>query len=347
LGNTTTMVKFRVGEDTAINSDILSLQYENPNFTMVVVLPKKNETVDSVITLMQLAKTSVSSLHNSLKLRNILLSLPKFSLQDKTDLVPPLKSLGVSSLFSPLSADLSSLSPSPQELYVTDILHQATVEVTEEGSEAAAATAISISTRGGFSSQDKFIVDRPFLFVILDLVNDIPLFMGKVYNPSGKQPSAEEGEEDDLVGVRTIREDEETNICVEQPGLCKNGGTCAVSAQDTRQFICACAPGFQGDKCQDGDLSNTETDGFVDIRADDDDDYKVTLDFFNPDLCEPGYNITAYQGARQEEGEQRVVRFPCPHQRDTQPIRDYREKHGDPSKLGVRGENANMNEIFS
>jgi len=321
---------FRVGEDKIINADMISLQYENPDFTMLVFLPQPTHSLDSLISSLMTTNTSLSLLHSSLQPRHTVVSLPKFSLSHSANLVPVLSSsLGVSSLFSPTTANLSSLSLSEAELYVTDILHQATVEVSEEGSEAAAATAVSIATRGGFSDQDTFIVDRPFLFIILDLVNNIPLFMGKVVNPTGEKTP---GPSEELIGVRTTGEEKTTNICLEEPGLCKNGGTCAASAQDPRDFICACRPRFTGSQCQDTITPQNKTQTSFDTRSS-----ALKDASFDPDNCVPGHNITEYQ----EEGEQKVVRFPCPHQLDTQPIRDYIEKHGDPSRLGVRGELAN------
>ena len=65
------------------------------------------------------------------------------------------------------------------------VIHEAKIIVNEEGSEAAAATAVSIGTRTISKKGDNFIVDRPFVFVIQDLAFNIPLFVGRVNDPSG------------------------------------------------------------------------------------------------------------------------------------------------------------------
>merc|ERR1712215_471318 len=86
------------------------------------------------------------------------------------------------------SADLSKITD--ELLLVSGILHQTKIEVNEEGSEAAAVTGIKIDTRSGGSGPKIVKVNRPFMFVIQDLKNNIPLFMGRIVNPTGKNQSA-------------------------------------------------------------------------------------------------------------------------------------------------------------
>ena len=93
--------------------------------------------------------------------------------------------MGVSTLFR--TADLDDISDEP--LYVSDVLHKAQVKINEEGSEAAAATAVIVNTRSGGPSRPRhleFRVDQPFVFIIHDNANKLPLFIGRIINPSGK-----------------------------------------------------------------------------------------------------------------------------------------------------------------
>merc|ERR1712013_486519 len=135
-----------------------------------------------------------------------------------TELVSVFQSLGVSDIFAADSADLSGITPEP--VFISDIIHQTKIEVNEEGSEAAAVTGFQIDIRNGGSSPIILNINKPFFFVIQDLKNNIPLFMGKIVNPTEQDPvSVEEFkrpivEEGSLVSLNLIPEDnkEKENI---------------------------------------------------------------------------------------------------------------------------------------
>ena len=113
--------------------------------------------------------------------------MPKFKIEYQTNLNKNLRSLGVKDVFEKWEADLSAMSSDARQpdrnLYVDEVIHKAFVETSEEGTEAAAATAV----RGGLVGKSKkmllpqpihFTVDHPFLFLIL--YKNLTLFMGKV-----------------------------------------------------------------------------------------------------------------------------------------------------------------------
>lgn len=352
--------EFLVGHDDQLQADVLSLQYEDPNFTMLLLLPDDDQSVDNLCS--RIKDRDFNAVHNGLKPSFTLVQLPKFNLEHKTRLVSSFKQLGVEDIFNENKADLSEIS-TEGNLFVSDIIHQATVEVNEEGSEAAAVTGIAISTRVGFSSQSSFIVDRPFLFVIQDLRNNIPLFMGKVVNPTNQQPKVQEKEEEfslltedfeydeldyepaeTLIGVRSG-----STTCLGEDNPCQNGGICAVSALDDDDYVCACLSDFSGRDCEFGTVHQDEDSELVN-EADDEtaiiefeeveesnvrrEEEQLGVRVFSGDNCVPGTNYTDVEGEEESDN----VRFPCPHTEDTEPIKEYIEKHGDPSLLGVRGE---------
>jgi len=198
----TTQAEFSVSKDTFVNADmmflddsiyygqnkelasqIISLQYEDPNFTMMIFLPDTEAGLKTLST--KLKEKNLTQLHNSLNPRDTLLSMPKFKLGFKTELVSAFKALGVSDIFNE-RADLSGITSGP--VFVSDILHETKVEVNEEGSEAAGVTGIQIDIRAGGSSPVLLNIDRPFFFIIHDLKNNIPLFMGKIVNPTDEKP---------------------------------------------------------------------------------------------------------------------------------------------------------------
>merc|ERR1711863_12096 len=91
-----------------------------------------------------------------------------------------MEQLGVQDLFA-RSADLYGISN--EALSASEAVHQAFIEVNEEGTEAAAATAAVVGLRTAQRKRE-FFADRPFLFVVYDFAHGITLFAGKVVNPN-------------------------------------------------------------------------------------------------------------------------------------------------------------------
>jgi serpin B len=110
-------------------------------------------------------------------------ALPKFKFTNDFDLVPELKALGMKRAFTP-AADLSGLGGSPGELFITAVVHKAFVDVNEEGTEAAAATAVVVGKNGKPPTAKAFRADHPFLFAIADARSGSLLFLGRVSDPS-------------------------------------------------------------------------------------------------------------------------------------------------------------------
>ncbi|MEM2448622.1 MAG: serpin family protein, partial [Candidatus Bathyarchaeia archaeon] len=107
--------------------------------------------------------------------------LPKFKVDTKYFLKDALSRMGMPTIFSPGEADLSGISDS-RELYVGFVIHQAYVEVNEEGTEAAAATAVGIELTA-IMPKIVFKADHPFIFIIQQRDTGNILFLGRVVNP--------------------------------------------------------------------------------------------------------------------------------------------------------------------
>jgi serpin B len=112
------------------------------------------------------------------------LYLPKFSFQSRYSLVPILSGMGMIDVFEPGVADLSGMD-GQHDLSVDHVVQQATVEVDESGTVAAAATAVDVCGSCGavYAPPPPVVIDRPFLFMIRDTNTGTVLFMGHVLDP--------------------------------------------------------------------------------------------------------------------------------------------------------------------
>jgi serpin B len=115
--------------------------------------------------------------------RSVALSLPKYRQRASFGLIPVLRQLGVNDAFTS-AADFTGIT-SAQRLLISAVVHQAYIDVDEQGTEAAAATAITMrpmAMRRG-PGPIRMVVDRPFLFAIVDTATGLPLFVGHVVRP--------------------------------------------------------------------------------------------------------------------------------------------------------------------
>jgi serpin B len=110
------------------------------------------------------------------------ISMPRWTFRTPTDLKAPLQQLGMTDAFTD-AADFRPMSPT-DPLQVSDVLHDAFVAVDEDGTEAAAATAVVMGESSARLTDHTLVLDRPFLFVIHDTAHGTPLFVGRVADPS-------------------------------------------------------------------------------------------------------------------------------------------------------------------
>jgi serpin B len=125
----------------------------------------------------------VAGVESALAGASVSLDLPRWSSASALDLVPPLKALGLTDIFDASTANLSGIAAVDQ-LYVSGVLHQANVSVDEQGTEAAAATAVVVGRTSLPAQQVNLNVDHPFIYLIRDDVTGEVLFVGRVLDPT-------------------------------------------------------------------------------------------------------------------------------------------------------------------
>ncbi|AKB79146.1 Serine protease inhibitor (serpin family) [Methanosarcina horonobensis HB-1 = JCM 15518] len=170
--------RFNYGENS--KAKIIELPYKGNDLSMYIVLPKNNniEKFETGFTLNDYTK-----LKNDMEsVEEVKVSIPKFKFETKTELTNSLIDMGVVDAFGP--ANFSGISDDP--LSISRVIHQTFIDVKEEGTEAAAATAV-VMERGMSISWDpkpkEFKADHPFMFFIEDRRTNCILFMGKVEYP--------------------------------------------------------------------------------------------------------------------------------------------------------------------
>lgn len=176
---------FAYMEDEA--TQVVSLPYRDARLSMVIILPKERDglpALDDRFTLDRLDGW-LSKLKSD---RPVQLHLPKIKLQSQLKLADVLRSMGMKSAFRP-DADFSAMSTS-ESLMISEVIHQAEVDVDEKGTEAAAATAVITALTSALIEPIEplkpvvFLADHPFLFLIHDTESGAILFLGRVTEPS-------------------------------------------------------------------------------------------------------------------------------------------------------------------
>jgi len=162
----------------------LALPYKGQALAMIVFLPRD---VDGLAALEGQLTDKLSQWLGELKKtpeRQIEVFLPKLKLETGYDLVQPCKDLGIKDAFSiGKDADFCGMGWKKGDLWISQIKHKAFVDVNEEGTEAAAATAVEMATTS-IQRHPVFRADHPFVFLVQDSKTGSILFMGRVANPA-------------------------------------------------------------------------------------------------------------------------------------------------------------------
>lgn len=155
----------------------LRLPYQDDEVSMVVLIPDDSAGLSALEA--ELSQELFDHHLAGVALHDGPIGLPKMRIDDKRDLVPLLKDLGIIDAFEWGTADFTGIAD--DDLYVTGVFHQSFVMVDEEGTEAAAGTGVVV---GRESAPMPVIADKPFLFSIRDDLTGALLFVGRVIDPS-------------------------------------------------------------------------------------------------------------------------------------------------------------------
>jgi serine protease inhibitor len=159
---------------------LTAIPYKGGRFIFMVYLPKKGRT------LKEINIKSISKLTAMMKPALVKLYMPKTTLDNTHKLGKLMKNMGMPLSFSN-KADFSGITKAKDGLKIDKVIHKTFLKVDEEGTEAAAATALVMATGAGAPRPVPEIkINRPFIFWIKDTKTGVNLFMGRIINPDPK-----------------------------------------------------------------------------------------------------------------------------------------------------------------
>lgn len=160
----------------------IEVPYRYGVFSMTIILP--DEDVDDARAVSLIAREAARTDDAQYLRRRVDLWLPKFRIESSFGLNDIVQDLGVRTAFIPGDADLSGMNGA-RDLFISDSVHKAVIDVDEEGTEAAAATAMTIMTTSVMEPEEivEFHADRPFAYIVRDTGTGAVLFMGYVAAP--------------------------------------------------------------------------------------------------------------------------------------------------------------------
>jgi len=159
---------------------LLEMPYKGDKVSMVIILPKTGKFV--TVENMMDEKKLQEWLKNAMKTK-VKVYIPRFKFTQMFGLSEDLSKMGMEDAFDENKADFSGINGRKNDLYISKVIHKAFVEVNEEGTEAAAATAVILDTKA-LIEELVFKADHPFIFFIRDKEAGSILFMGRVMDPN-------------------------------------------------------------------------------------------------------------------------------------------------------------------
>ncbi|MBP5230310.1 MAG: proteinase inhibitor I4 serpin, partial [Clostridia bacterium] len=176
----TMMYSEEYGYISGANETGFAKRYEGGKYAFVALLP--NEGMSMSEYLATLTGERFLSLVDERK-GAVDAGLPKFTFDWSDSLVPALQKLGMVTVFTGQS-DLSGLGYYDDDapLYISDVIHKTHIEVEESGTKAAAVTAVIVNKATAVNPAEikKVILDRPFIYAIVDTATNLPVFLGCV-----------------------------------------------------------------------------------------------------------------------------------------------------------------------
>lgn len=158
----------------------IKLGYAGDALSMIMLLP--NEAGGLAQFEKELTPAKLSDVIGKLADRDVIVAIPKFNATAAFELSRTLAAMGMASAFD-READFSGMTGN-RDIRISNVIHKAFIEVNEEGTEAAASTAVTILAMAMPRERPAFRADHPFIFLIRDEKSGALLFMGRLTEPA-------------------------------------------------------------------------------------------------------------------------------------------------------------------
>ncbi|KAJ8732154.1 hypothetical protein PYW08_014884 [Mythimna loreyi] len=167
---------FKYSESQELNAKLLELPYEGEESSLLIVLPNEIEGISALVEKLK-DPSALTKAIEALKYNQVIVDLPKFKIETKTDLKDVLQKLNINKLFDQYEAKLTKLVQGEPRLFVSEAIQKAYIDVNEEGTEAAAANVFGITYLSAIIAEERvFKADHPFVFYLME--EDKVLFCG-------------------------------------------------------------------------------------------------------------------------------------------------------------------------
>ncbi len=172
----------RMGYMEGDGFQMVEMPYVGHQLSMLVMLPRKTSGLPEFER--TLTADTLDQWLKAVRNRRVDLFLPRFKTTSQFNLSKVLKAMGMRDAFSPDAADFSGMTTA-QRLFISEVIHKAYVDVNEEGTEAAAATAVGMKASAMPRPEEPvvFRADHPFMFIIRHRQTGSILFAGRLANP--------------------------------------------------------------------------------------------------------------------------------------------------------------------
>ncbi|NXO98159.1 OVALX protein, partial [Certhia brachydactyla] len=171
---------FKVGRVAEDKLRILELPYTSGELSLLVLLPDDISGLAQIENKISYDKLMEWTSSSVMEKKRVKVYLPRMKIEEKYNLTSVLTSLGMTDLFSP-SANLSGIS-SAESLRISEAIHEAYMEVTEEGTETGGAAVVTGDIQHS-SEFEEFRADHPFLFFVKHNPSDMILLFGRYCSP--------------------------------------------------------------------------------------------------------------------------------------------------------------------
>ncbi|XP_032728155.1 serpin B8-like isoform X2 [Lontra canadensis] len=173
--------KFKTGYVAEAHTQVLELPYAGQELSLLVLLPDDDTELAVVEKALTYEKFRDWTNPEKMTKDKVQVFLPRLKLEESYDLESFLRSLGMTDAFEEAKADFSGMS-AKKNVPVSKVAHKCFIEVNEEGTEAAGATAVVRNARC-LRPEPRFCADHPFLFFIIHRSTSSILFCGRLCSP--------------------------------------------------------------------------------------------------------------------------------------------------------------------